>query len=130
MPHSVVLFERLAYMALAFEVLAILVDPLNRAEWGLAGSVLVAAIAVLITTLIVWLAARRRKNWARWLYLVLGLIGMASTLWSFTDVGQSVWVHVLNIAADLSFLAAAYHAWKQESAAWFHPHAPASGTAP
>ena len=130
MPHSAVLFERFAYLALAFEVGAILIDPLNRAEWGLGGSILVAAIAVLITSLIVWLAARRRKNWARWLYLILGLIGMASSLWSFTDEGQSVWVHVLNIAADLSFVAAAYHAWKRESAAWFQPHAHPGGIVP
>ena len=129
MPQSIVLFERLAYVALAFEVLAILIDPLNRAEWGLAGSVLVAAMAVLITSLIVWLAARRWRNWARWLYLVLGVIGMASTLWSFTDAGQSVWVHVLNIAADLSFIAAAYHAWRPDGTAWFQAHAPAGGSA-
>jgi uncharacterized membrane protein HdeD (DUF308 family) len=123
MPHNVVMFERLAYACLGFEVLAILVDPLNRAEWGIAGSLLAAAIAVLITSLIVWAAARRRKNWARWLYLVLGAIGMASTIWSFTDEGQSVLVHVINVAADISFVAAAYHAFSRESRPWFHPAA-------
>jgi uncharacterized membrane protein HdeD (DUF308 family) len=121
MPKSVVLFERLAYAALTFEVLAILIDPLNRAEWGLAGSLLVAAISILITTLIIWAAARRRKNWARYLYVVLGVIGMASTIWSFTDEGQSMWVHVINVAADLCFIAAAYHAFMQASRPWFHP---------
>jgi fluoride ion exporter CrcB/FEX len=122
MPRSVVLFERLAYAALTFEVLAILIDPLNRAEWGMAGSLLVAAIAILITSLIVWAAARRRKNWARYLYVVLGVIGMASTIWSFTDEGQSMLVHVLNVAADLCFIAAAYHAFIRESRPWFHPN--------
>jgi uncharacterized membrane protein HdeD (DUF308 family) len=120
MPKSVILFERLAYAALAFEVLAILIDPLSREEWGLAGSLLAAAAAILITSLIVWAAARRRKNWARWLYVVLGVIGMASTIWSFTDEGQSMWVHVINVAADLCFIAAAYHAFMKESRPWFH----------
>jgi uncharacterized membrane protein HdeD (DUF308 family) len=121
MPNSVVIFERLAYACLTFEVLAILIDPLNRAAWGLSGTVLVAAIAVLITSLIVWAAARRRKNWARWLYLVLGVIGMASTLWSFTDAEQTWWVHMLNVAADLCFLGAAYHVFSRESTPWFRP---------
>jgi uncharacterized membrane protein HdeD (DUF308 family) len=119
MPNSVAMFERLAYACLTFEVLAILIDPLNRAAWGLSGTVLVAAIAVLITSLIVWATARRRQNWARWLYLVLGVIGMASTLWSFTDAEQTWWVHTLNVAADLCFLAAAYHLFSRESAPWF-----------
>lgn len=123
MPHSVVLFERLAYVSLAFEVLGILIDPLNRKEWGLAGSVLVAAIAVLITSLIIWAAVRRRKNWARWLYIVLGVLGMASTIWSFTDQGQSVLVHVINVVADVCFIAAVYHAFAKESQPWFHPRA-------
>ena len=121
MPNSVVIFERLAYACLTFEVLAILIDPLNRAAWGLSGTVLVAAIAVLITSLIVWASARRRKNWARWLYLVLGVIGMASTLWSFTDAEQTWWVHMLNVAADLCFLGAAYHVFSTESTPWFRP---------
>lgn len=127
MPRSIVLFERLAYAALAFEVVDILIDPFNRAEWGLAGSVVAAAIAVLITSLIVWAAARRRKNWARWLYTVLGIIGIAMTLWSFTDEGQSVWIHVINVAADLCFIAAAYHAFMKESGPWFHPGLPGGG---
>lgn len=125
MPNSVVMFERLAYACLTFEVLAILVDPLNRAAWGLAGSVLIAAVAVLITSLVVWAAARRRQNWARWLYLVLGVIGMASTLWSFTDADQRWWVHALNVAADLCFLGAAYHVFSKESTPWFRPTLPA-----
>jgi uncharacterized membrane protein HdeD (DUF308 family) len=129
MPRSIALFERLAYAALTFEVLAILIDPLNREEWGLTGSLLAAAIAILITTLIIWAAVRRRKNWARWLYVVLGVIGMASTLWSFTDEGQSLLVHIINVAADLCFIAAAYHAFRKESRPWFHPNLPGESAA-
>ena len=38
--------------------------------------VVIAVVALLVLVLIVWLIARQRKNWARWIFAVLFVLGV------------------------------------------------------
>src|SRR5262245_314617 len=80
MPKSIILFERVAYLALLLGLTSLVlnwseIDDFYRQQ----------PIAYLFTQIItfgsqilfIWLIARRRKNWARWLWLVLTFGGTA-----------------------------------------------------
>jgi hypothetical protein len=77
MPTRLALFERLYYASLALGLVssALQFDRLSKmAPVGFVILVQVLTLAVLV--LMVWLVARRRKNWARWLMLILFIVGI------------------------------------------------------
>jgi hypothetical protein len=68
-PSNVVRFERLMYLSLASSV----IWPTFR--WYAHGLVLIEVLGNVLSLVFmasfIWLAARRRKNWARWVLLVV-----------------------------------------------------------
>jgi hypothetical protein len=83
LPSNVARFEQLMYLSLGVAFIG----------WALSWNRLVAiarpvggAYFVLFTLLfsvafmmfLIWLVARRRKNWARWLLLIIGVLGLPS----------------------------------------------------
>jgi hypothetical protein len=83
MPKSIAWFERLAYLSLALSALSqILHWSLVQAAFG-QNSYLYpasAAFTLAVQVMLIWLTARRRTNWARWMWIVL----------SFTMAGFAV----------------------------------------
>ena len=77
MPGNVVWFERLAYVSLALALLVVALDFDNVAKAAPA-PILVGALlfAIGLTALLIWLIARRRQNWGRWLFLALFVLGL------------------------------------------------------
>lgn len=80
-PQSILWFERLVYLGLGLAVLNtyLSADEL-RAEPGFGSAGLVFAIVVLVITiaislLFVWYIAYRASNVAKWIYVVLGVVG-------------------------------------------------------
>ena len=80
-PSNVARFERLMYLSLGIGLIEALLTwnrnvALARAMGGayfvLFGQIFVLAFFVLF----IWLVARRRKNWARWLLLILQILGL------------------------------------------------------
>jgi hypothetical protein len=43
------------------------------------------ACVIAMELLWIWLIARKRKNWARWISLVVVLVGIPSTIWGFDE---------------------------------------------
>jgi hypothetical protein len=79
LPSNVAWFEVLAYTSLGIgAIISILQWSQNVAHarvLGGAGFVLfVEAFVFAFTALFIWLIARRRKNWARWLFLIFALL--------------------------------------------------------
>lgn len=75
MPKSVVWFERLTYGSLVIDV-AVLAITSPQSRLPAATFVLLIPATLMIYGLTIWLIARRRKNWARWLYVVCSIAGM------------------------------------------------------
>lgn len=100
MPVTVRIFEVLAYLSLPVAVVS---DYLTRRSsmrplrlaiiWG---------ISIAVCCLFIWLIARGRKNWARWLFVFLTFAGTISTIWTKGfDLHHGV---TGNIAYYLSYL--------------------------
>lgn len=78
MPRNVLIFERLMYAMIAFGALLAALDAARIAALAGVGAGVATAGSILGLAIyggLVWLAARRRKNWARWLLLIIAVIG-------------------------------------------------------
>ena len=80
-PKNVARFEQLMYLSLAVGIFvaALRWNESVQQALPLGGSTFVLAVlggTLVIFVLLIWLVARRRKNWARWLMLVLFILGL------------------------------------------------------
>lgn len=93
MPRSVALFERLMYASLALSLLVIGLDgtrmaalPEVQASGGIGFLIATGLFTVAILMLFIWLIARRRKNWARIVFVVLFVLGLIPFAQNFVNV--------------------------------------------
>ena len=81
MPSNIARFEQLMYVSLG---IGILVAALQYASvpsrLGVAFTLFVLAFVFGITIIFIWLIARRRANWARWILLFGTLIGIVISI--------------------------------------------------
>lgn len=87
MPINVTRFETLAYIsigigvivaALEYRRLSTIVNP--------AAVLLIQFLVLLLIVWLIWLTARRRKNWARWLFLIFFLLGVPFYIPNLSDM--------------------------------------------
>lgn len=85
-PSNVVRFEQLMYLSLAivpiqtFLQWGFLIDLAHTVGRGAGFILITQAFSIAVTLLFIWLIARRRKNWARWIWIILYIVGMLFTL--------------------------------------------------
>lgn len=90
-PRSVVWYERLAWTALAVGLASAAANPAEFAKYYHqyhGGNLILMVVVNAVQLLWIWLVARRRQNWARWislLWLLLGILGIAEMI---GDVGE------------------------------------------
>ena len=83
-PQSVVWYERLAWAAIAAGLVSaatnrvMLARNYERYANGFLALFVVSIVAQLVW---IWLVARKRQNWARWISLILVLIGIRGAFW-------------------------------------------------
>jgi len=83
-PESVVWYERLAWAAIAAGLASSAANPalLARNYERYANGFLILLVVSIAAQLVwIWLVARRRQNWARWISLVMVLIGIPVAFW-------------------------------------------------
>ena len=84
MPKSVVLFERLAYLAVVLGIVSAILNwtgqamPPGALPGLFAGLVVISGLEVLF----IWLTARKRKNWARWVWVAVIFVGTAAAIFA------------------------------------------------
>ena len=80
LPSNVARFEQLMYLALVIgffnSALTWNYDVVDASKMGGASFVLFLMFAFAFMALFIWLIARRRKNWACWVMLVLFVLGL------------------------------------------------------
>ena len=87
-PGNVLRFEVLLYLSLLIDTLsaAFIARPSDRGEQAAAASADTFVVMVFIFfLLLVWLAARQRKNWARWALVVALALSVLSLLGSLNS---------------------------------------------
>jgi hypothetical protein len=129
-PRSIRRFEFLAYLSLVLLIcmFALVREPAHDPEtpqWqALAPIVLIYVLGRMV---LIFAAARRQQNWARWVYAVLvvpnvvGVVIASLPPRDYVFAPSDIFIPLF-LLADV---AAVYFAFSRESAAWFHPPPPA-----
>jgi hypothetical protein len=122
MPVAVERFEQLGYAGLILAIAATLFDlveaaraPHSSVAKALAG--LLEIVVIGIGWLLIWLIARQRQGWARWVFLGFALLLLAQLVLGLG--GAPLWVDGLNGLQVLAWLAAASLTLMDEARPWF-----------
>ena len=96
MPSNVSWFEKLMYTVLVLGLVNLAIDgqrlaaaPELRQIGGVAFLAVVAILTDLILILLIWLVARRRKNWARWVMVVMFSVGLVPAILTMAGLFQA-----------------------------------------
>jgi hypothetical protein len=134
MPVAVERFEQLGYAGLILAILATLFDlieaaraPQSSVSKALGGLLEVAAIG--IGWLLIWLIARHRQAWARWVLLAFAVIVLGSL--ALSHGRAPIWIDGLRGLQVVAWLAATGFTYTDEARPWFHAASfPAAAAAP
>jgi hypothetical protein len=129
MPKNVVIFERLMYAAVTIGLLNLILDasrqselPEIQAAGGFGVVALVALVALGLLLVLMWLIARKRKNWARWLFVGFFVIGLWPTLQNVAVVLEAnPPVGLLSVAQIVVQMAAIFFIFSGDAGPWFEP---------
>jgi branched-subunit amino acid permease len=123
LPINVFLFEALLYASLMLDSLSVaLQDRTPTADATeqmiMAGTVLDGGM-ILLLLYFVWLAARRRKNWPRW---VLAAALMLSVMALFQVIGENglEFASVIEIISCALTAAGLYYSFTGDAQGWFN----------
>jgi hypothetical protein len=125
MPSNVRTFAVLCYLSLVigiFQAVLSFDDSVTAAaHLGGARFVLIVDIGVVaFLALIFWLVAFRRQNWARWLLLVMCVIGLPLTIMTFSALLQSAPTQAaVSIFQTVMQIVALYLVFTGNAKAWF-----------
>jgi hypothetical protein len=122
-PKNVLWFEVLLYLSLTLDALSVAFqDRTPSAEVSastIAAATLIAACLILLMVYFVGLAARRRKNWPRWVLaasLVLSVISLAQTIGS-SGVELDSAIEIVSCALTAAGL---YFSFTGDAQGWFN----------
>ncbi len=132
MPSNVSWFEKLMYGSLALGLAVMLLDgarvvakPEVQQMGGLPFIFTVGLFVLAIMALLVWLTARRRMNWARWviaIFFVLGMFGFVPQL--LETISANLAAGLLNITQALMQAAALFFVFTGNARPWFQKAQP------
>ncbi len=136
MPRTVVIFERLAYLSIFLGVLAACNGIYQASHQGLdafnidlvgAGGLVITA-SCMIDAALIFAAARRRQNWARWVYSVLLALAVVQEIVTAVRSRDIIGFDpgtLLGAASDIAAIASIYFAFSRPSNSWFRAQSPA-----
>jgi hypothetical protein len=119
-PRNVLRFEALLYASLMLDALSVAFqDRTPTAELIEQMILIVAAAVILLQVFFVWLAARRRKNWPRW---VLAAALLLSVITAFQVIGENGLELYSSIGIVSCALTAAglYFSFTGDARGWFN----------
>ncbi len=122
MPSNVALFEKLMYVAVAIGVAVAALDfgRVSAQVGSTVGTLVAQAFAIGLLVLFIWLVARRRQNWARWVFLVFFVIGLVFYVPALLDMFRaSTLIGLLSAVQMVIQLVALYLIFTGNSREWF-----------
>jgi hypothetical protein len=115
-------FEVLLYLSLLIDSLsAALLDrtPADMSDAAEANVNLIAVVLVAFFLFLVWLAARHRKNWARWVLVTALGLSILSLLDSFGSGGMTL-ATALDVLSTGLTAAGIYFSFTGDAKGWFN----------
>jgi len=128
-PSNVARFEQLMYSSIGIGlIISALTWNRNVAQAGPLGGVVfvlfVGAFVLGSMVLLIWLAARRHKNWARCLYLILWILGLPAFVGMLSRMLHlEPFVAALMLAQSLAQAVALVLVFTGNARDWFKPSA-------
>ena len=121
-PRNVLLFEVMLYLSLMLDALSVAFQD-RTPDAGVTSSTISIATAmagflILLLLYFVWLAARRRKNWPRWV-LAAALLFSVGTLWQAIDESGLELDSSIEIVSCLLTAAGLYFSFTGDAQGWF-----------
>ena len=122
-PNNVVWFEILLYLSLTLDALSVAFqDRTPNAEVSqstIAAATLIAACLILLMVYFVGLAARRRKNWPRWVLVASLVLSVISLAQSIGDSGVQLDGAIEIVSCALT-AAGLYFSFTGDAQGWFN----------
>ena len=121
-PTHIFYFEVLLYLSLLIDVLsAAFLDriPDDVTDWARLAVNFIAVMMTLGFMQLIWLAAHRRKNWARMILLVAMMMSVASIATSLNETGMRFGTFVDIISTALTAVGLSY-SFTGDAQGWFH----------
>lgn len=121
-PIHIFYFEVLLYLSLLIDVLsAAFLDriPDDVTDWARLAVNFIAVMMTLGFMQLIWLAAHRRKNWARMILLVAMMMSVASIATSLNETGMQFGTFVDIISTALTAVGLSY-SFTGDAQGWFH----------
>lgn len=123
-PKDIVRFEVLLYLSLLLDTLTAAffseAPEASRASVSLVNAALISAFVGLV-----WLAARRHKNWARWTLFGFFVLTVVLYIQAFGDLEFSIGTAIDMLSLALSGLGF-YFGFTSEAQLWFSASAPST----
>ena len=121
-PRNVLLFEIMLYLSLMLDALSVAFQD-RTPEAGVTSSTITIATAmagflILLLLYFVWLAARKRKNWPRWV-LAAALLFSVGSLWQAIDQSGLELDSGIEIVSCLLTAAGLYFSFTGDAQDWF-----------
>jgi uncharacterized BrkB/YihY/UPF0761 family membrane protein len=123
LPRNVFLFEVLLYASLMLDALSVAVQDRtpteNVTEQVIMANTIIGGVMILLLLYFVYLAARRRKNWPRW---VLGAALVLSVISLFQVIGTNGLEldSVIEILSCILTGAGLYYSFTGDAQGWFN----------
>ena len=123
LPRNVLWFEVLMYLSLALDALSVAFQD-RTPEAGVTSSTITIATAmtgvlILLLLYFVWLAARRRKNWPRWVLAAALVLSVISLVQIIGDNGMELDSGIEIISCALT-AAGLYFSFTGDAQGWFN----------
>jgi hypothetical protein len=118
MPNNVVWFEVLLYLSLTLDALSVAFQARPSTD-NLAGPMMLEACLILLLTWFVQLAARRRKNWPRWVLTALLVLSVLSLVPLLNENGLALDNGIEIVSCALTAIGL-YFSYTGDAKGWFN----------
>jgi hypothetical protein len=121
-PRNALLFEALLYLSLILDTLSVAFED-RTPDASVSASTIAIATAmkgglILVFLYLVWLAARQRRNWPRWV-LAAALLFSVGSLWQAIDESGLELDSSIEIVSCLLTAAGLYFSFTGDAQDWF-----------
>ena len=125
MPANIIYFERIAYCALALMLLSLVVDQTTY-QLRIVHVLLPVIVVSIPWGALIWVTARRRRNWGRWIYGMLAVSAAIRTAWTLGVMARLEFISFLVDPSQALFslaiflqAVATYYAFSRNAGVWF-----------
>ena len=118
-PNNVIWFEVLLYLSLTLDALSVALQDRSAIEGDLLAPMILEAGLILLLVYFVHLAARKRKNWPRWVLTALLVLSVFSLLPVLTENGLQI-DSAIEIVSCILTAVGLYCSYTGDARGWFN----------